>query len=130
MSSTPTTSTSASTPSNEVQLAVKPNTTSPVWKYFAVEIDGNGRVKNDEEAVCRLCSKDVVAKGSNTSNLISHLRVYHPLQYIDFQKMQKEKKRKLIRLEQAKEVMGSKPLSLVLLKRQRSMTVLLRSGSS
>ena len=43
MLSTPTTSTSASTPSNEVQLAAKPSTTSPVWKYFAVEIDGNGK---------------------------------------------------------------------------------------
>ena len=35
-----------------------------------------------------------MAKGSNTSNLISHLRVHHPLQYIEYQKMQKEKSEK------------------------------------
>ena len=81
--------------SNEVQLVPKPNTTSPVWKYFALEIDEKGKVKNDEEVVCRLCSKEVIAKGSNTSNLISHLRVHHPSQYIDYQKMQKEKGEKV-----------------------------------
>ena len=37
----------------------------------------------------------MIAKGSNTSNLISHLRVHHPSQYIDYQKMQKEKGEKL-----------------------------------
>ena len=81
--------------SNEVQLVPKPNTTSPVWKYFALEIDEKGKVKNDEEVVCRLCSKEVIAKGSNTSNLISHLHVHHPSQYIDYQKMKKEKGEKV-----------------------------------
>ena len=78
-----------------MQLVPKPNTTSPVWKYFALEIDEKGKVKNDEEVVYWLCSKEVIAKGSNTSNLISHLRVHHPLQYIDYQKMQKEKDEKV-----------------------------------
>ena len=41
--------------------------------------------------VCWLCSKEVVAKGSNTSNLIAHLRVHHPLQYTDHQRLQKER---------------------------------------
>ena len=68
-----------------------PNTTSSVWKYFALEVDEKGKVKNDEEVVCRLCSKAVVAKGSNTSNLIAHLRVHHPLQYTDYQRLQKER---------------------------------------
>ena len=64
-----------------VQLVPKPNTTSPVWKNFSIEVDEKGKVKNDEEVVCQLCSKKVVTKGSNTSNLIAHLRVHHPLQY-------------------------------------------------
>jgi len=51
-------------------------------------------VKNNEEVICQFCSKEVVAKGSNTSNLISHLRVHHLLNYIDVQKMQKEKTEK------------------------------------
>lgn len=80
--------------SKKVQLVPKPNTTSPTWKYFTLEIE-KGKVKNDEEVVCRLCSKEVVAKGSNTSNLISHLRVHHPVQYIDYQKLQKEKTEKV-----------------------------------
>ena len=79
----------------KVQLVPKANTTSPVWKYFALEIDEKGKVKNDEEVICRLCSKEVVAKGSNTSNLISHLRVHHPVQYINYQKLQKEKTEKV-----------------------------------
>ena len=31
-----------------VQLVPKPNTTSPVWKHFALEVDEKGKVKNDE----------------------------------------------------------------------------------
>ena len=75
-----------------VQLVPKPNTTSPVWKHFALEVDEKGKVKNDEEVVCQLCSKKVVAKGSNTSNLIAHLRVHHPLQYTDYQSIQRLQK--------------------------------------
>ena len=86
---------SAVSNSNEVQLVLKPNTTSPVWKYFALEVDKKGKVKNDEEVICRLFNKEVVAKGSNKSNLISHLRVHHPLQYTDYQKMQKERSDKV-----------------------------------
>ena len=75
-----------------VQLVPKPNTTSPVWKHFALEVDEKGKVKNGEEVVCQLCSKKVVAKGSNTSNLIAHLRVHHPLQYTDYQSVQRLQK--------------------------------------
>jgi len=39
-------------------------------------------VKNNEEAIYRLYSKEVVTKGSNTSNLISHLCVHHLLNYV------------------------------------------------
>ena len=67
-----------------VQMMPKPNTTSPVWKHFALEVNEKGKVKNDEEVVCWLCSKKVVAKESNRSNLIVHLRVHHPLQYADY----------------------------------------------
>ena len=77
--------------SGEVQLVPKPNTTSPVWKYFALKIDEKGKVKNDEKVVCQLCSKEVVAKGNNTMNLIAHHRVHHPLQYTDYQRLQKER---------------------------------------
>jgi len=37
--STPLVSSSSVLNSNEIQLVPKPNTISPVWKYFALEID-------------------------------------------------------------------------------------------
>ena len=76
-------------------ISAKAKHTSPLWKHFALEIDKKGKVKNDEEVVCWLCSKEVIAKGSNTSNLISHLHLHHPLQYIDYQKIQEEKSEKV-----------------------------------
>ena len=42
-------SSSTVTDSGKVQLMPKPNTTSPVWKYFALEVDEKGKIKNDEE---------------------------------------------------------------------------------
>lgn len=80
---------SAVSNSSEVQLVPKPNTTCV--EVFCTRIYEKGKVKNDEEVVCQLCNKEVIAKGSSTSNSISHLRVHHPLQYTDYQKMQKEK---------------------------------------
>ena len=49
-------------------VQTKPYTTSPVWKYFVFKIDKKGKVKNDEEVVCQLCSKEVIAKGSNITS--------------------------------------------------------------
>ena len=89
-----------------------------------------GRVKNNEEAVCRLCSKDVVTKGSNTSNLTSHLRVHHPLQYINFQKMQNEKNEKVNKTGASKGSDGKQATITGTIEKTKSMTVLLRSGSS
>ena len=31
--------------------------------------------------ICRLCKKSVVGKDGNTSNMLSHLKVHHPLQH-------------------------------------------------
>ena len=79
-------------PSSELQLVSKPNTTSPVWKYFALECDEQGHFKSKDTIICRLCSSEVIAKGGNTSNLQSHLRVYHPSHYAELpKKVQGEK---------------------------------------
>ena len=102
-----------------VQLVPKPNTISPVWKHFALEVDEKGKVKNDEEVVCQLCSKKVVAKGSNTSNLIAHLCVHHPLQYTDYQsvqRLQNERTEKVSGKGGAKEMTRNKLQSLVISK--------------
>lgn len=62
--------TEASTSSDNV---VKPKgANSAVWTYFGVE---KTKEKRSEVAVfCRMCKKKVSAKGSNTSNLVTHIR--------------------------------------------------------
>ena len=35
--------------------------------------------KRPDSVVCRNCKKPVLAKGGNTSNLLSHLKLHHPL---------------------------------------------------
>ena len=64
-----------------VQIIAKQNTTSPVWRYFGLEVDENGQPKSMEDVICRACKDTVTAKGSNASNLYSHLRSHHPTMY-------------------------------------------------
>ena len=56
-----------------VGLISKPKTSSTVWNYFGIKNDslGNPLVGELEKPVCKLCKKSVLAKGSNTSNLLS-----------------------------------------------------------
>ena len=65
-----------------MSLVAKPKSTSPVWTYFGFEADEDGKAKSDEVAIW---------KGSNTSNLFSHLRVHHPLKFAEVQQAQKQK---------------------------------------
>ena len=65
----------------ELQLVAKLRTSSPVWTYFGFEATDDGKLRNEELAVCRLCTKKVSTKGRNTSNLFSHLRSHHPTEY-------------------------------------------------
>ena len=62
-----------------MELAAKLRTKSPVWQYFGLAVDGDGKIKNEDEAICRLCKVTVMAKGSNTSNLQNH----HPLKFAE-----------------------------------------------
>ena len=59
---------SGSNPSEE--LVPKPKTTSAVWQYFGFIAEEEGRPKNKEQPICKLCKKTVL--GSNTSNLFAH----------------------------------------------------------
>ena len=56
---------------------------SSVWTYFGYEANSSEAKegKRPDIVVCRLCKKSVVAKGGNTSNMLSHLKVHHPLQH-------------------------------------------------
>ena len=33
-----------------------------------------------------MCKKKVIAKGGNTSNLLSHVKIYHPLEHVKLKK--------------------------------------------
>ena len=66
-----------------MELTPKLRTKSPVWQYFGLAVDGDGKIKNEDEAICRLCKVIVMAKGSNTSNLQSHLKKHHPLKFAE-----------------------------------------------
>ena len=49
-----------------------------MWIYFGFKADEEGRPKVQDAVICRLCKKSVSAKGGNTSNLLSHLKVHLP----------------------------------------------------
>ena len=61
-----------------IQIIAKQNTTSPC---MGLEADKDGQPKSMEDVICRTCKDTVTAKGSNTSNLYSHLRSHHPTIY-------------------------------------------------
>ena len=61
-------------------------TKSAVWIYFGFEADEEGRPKVQDAVICRLCEKSVSAKGGNTSNLLSHLKVHHPQRHLEVKK--------------------------------------------
>lgn len=49
---------------------------SPIWNFF------NKTGKSTSK--CNKCRRDCEAKGGNTSNLSSHLRIQHPKIYLEF----------------------------------------------
>ena len=61
-------------------------TKSAVWIYFGFEADEEGKPKVQDAVICRLCKKSVSAKGGNTSNLLSHLKVHLPQRHLEVKK--------------------------------------------
>ena len=59
---------------------------STVLSYFGFEPDDKGRVKQEDIAICWHCKKGVSAKGSNTSNLLTHLQIWHPALHTEVKK--------------------------------------------
>ena len=68
-----------------ISVVKKRNTTSVVWDYFGLRANPGGSVVRAEAnyPVCRLYGKSVPAKGSNTTNLLTHLRDRHPDLYAE-----------------------------------------------
>ena len=75
-------------------LVKKPNSISVVWTHFGFEPDRDGKPVNEELAVCRLCYRKVRTRGSNTSNLFSHLRTAHAKEYSAIKDGRKPRKTK------------------------------------
>jgi len=40
-------------------------------------------LKEEQKPVCRFCGKAVLAKGGNTTNLLTHLRDHHPQLHVE-----------------------------------------------
>lgn len=64
-----------------VELVKKPNASAAVWEHFGFLPNDKGEPANPTEAIYSICHKKVCARDGNTSNLHSHLRVYHPATY-------------------------------------------------
>ena len=47
-----------------MELVPKKKTTAPVWTYFGLEKNEEGRIKTEDIAVCRKCYGHVHAKGA------------------------------------------------------------------
>ena len=61
-----------------MELALKKKTTSPVWTYFGLEKNEEGRIKTKDIAVCWKCYSHIHTKGSNTSDLAFQLKMHYP----------------------------------------------------
>ncbi|KAJ8290046.1 hypothetical protein GJAV_G00008120 [Gymnothorax javanicus] len=64
---------------NAESLVSKKGANSPVWQCFGFLGDENGKPRNMDSPICKLCMKAVLAKGGNTSNLRTHLMKKHPV---------------------------------------------------
>ena len=53
-------------------IVSKKKAVSPVWDYFGLRGDREGKIINDDVAVCRQCNNNVRGSGENMSNLLSH----------------------------------------------------------
>lgn len=54
---------------------------SEVWKYFGYKKDAEGMVVEDGFPICKKCGREIAAKHGNTSNMFTHLRRNHPIQF-------------------------------------------------
>lgn len=63
------------------QLLPKKGAKSAIWHYFCLPGDENFKVVTDDIVICKECRRPVASKGGSTSNLRSHLRLHHPVQF-------------------------------------------------
>uniref|UniRef100_A0AAR2KWN2 BED-type domain-containing protein n=1 Tax=Pygocentrus nattereri TaxID=42514 RepID=A0AAR2KWN2_PYGNA len=59
---------------------------SVVWRWFGYKISDTLQTA----VICKICKKQIMTKGGNTSNLFHHLRQKHPCQHEESQKSREE----------------------------------------
>ena len=69
--------------SSSSSIASKQNIAHTVRTYFGVKVDKDRKVTDDGVVICRVCNMAVKVRGSNTSNLVSLLKVHHPLKHAE-----------------------------------------------
>lgn len=62
----------------KMELVNKQNVTSPIWQFIGFKSDANGELEDITQAICKLCTKVVSVRESQTTNLFVHLRTHHP----------------------------------------------------
>ncbi len=51
---------------------------SPIWQFFGFKPDAKGEPEDITQAICKICTKVVPVRESQTTNLFVHLRTHHP----------------------------------------------------
>ena len=69
------------------RIIPKENTVSLVWTYFGLEPDTKGKLISKDIAICRVCNSKSTTKGGSTSNLFSHLKNHHPMEYANLKEI-------------------------------------------
>lgn len=64
-------------------LTSKKGAKSLVWTHFGLPADSTGTILNHNISICKHCTTAVSAKGGSTSNMLGHLKLYHPVHYKD-----------------------------------------------
>ena len=72
---------------------------SVIWDYFKLKVNPEGSMISAEATfpVCHSSGKSVLAKGGNTTNLLSHLREHHPGLYSEPYPKNARKKQLIVR---------------------------------
>ena len=67
--------------SSDTLVSISKGGKSSVWVYFGYEANSSEvkEWKRLDIVICPLCKKSVVANGGSTSNILSHLKIHHPL---------------------------------------------------
>ena len=77
----------AASSSSGPRIIPKENTVSPVWTYFGLEADATGKPISKDIEICRVCNSMSTTKGGSTSNLFSHIKNHHPMEYANLKEI-------------------------------------------